>query len=169
MAAAVVSLAASSVQAQPQPPRTFVALSGSTDDHPRLGNPAIHVEVLSAAAELGERLARVLTTDLDVQVYARPDRGDAPYDYRLEVRIDPPPASAPGDPIRFTATMESPERGVVWRTEGRTEISGRGVDDEIVGSISSNLVSALVHDRWVARRLDPDDPPPPAPTVHPPE
>lgn len=165
----VMLIAAPFALAQQTPARTFVTLMGHADDLPRLGNPAIHVEVLSAAGDLAESLARALTVDLDSLAHSRPDRGEAPYDYRLEVRVDPPPAAASADPLRFTATMEHPARGIVWRTEGRTELSGRPVDTEVIAAISRNLVSALVHDRWIAPKLDPDDPPPAAPFVRLPE
>lgn len=168
-AAALVVMAISPALAQQKPQRTFVSLSGSADDHPRLGNPAIHVEVRSVSAELAESLARRLTADLDANVYARPDRGEAPYDYRLEIALLPPAIRSNDDPLRFEALLVDPDGEVIWRTEGRTEIAGRVVNDEAVRGVSRNLVSALVHDRWVVRKIDPDDPPPMAPRVKPPE
>ena len=98
-------------------------------------------------------------------VYSRPDLGEAPYDYRLEIVVVPPRDQSSNDPLRFEASIQQPDRGVVWRTEGRTEIPGRVVDEEAIRGVSQNLVSALVHDRWVVRKVDPDDPPPAAPRV----
>lgn len=148
-----------------EPPRkTYVSLSGAADDHPRLGNPAIRVEVLSTSPGLAAGLSRALVADLGTLVHARPDTGEAPFDYRLEVRVVLPSAET-GGAVRFDAVLDQPERGVVWRTEGRTEVGGEPVDDAALVEISRNLVSALVHDRWVARKDNPDDPPPAPPNV----
>lgn len=165
--AALVTMAGSLGWAQ-EPPRTFVSLSGSEDDYPRLGNPAIHVEVRSVSEELATALEGQLMSDLESMVHARPDRGDSPYDYRLRVLLDPPLNRGADDPLRFEASMEEPDRGIVWRTEGRTEIAGGLVDDAAIQGVSRNLVTALVHDRWVVRKIDPDNPPPAAPYVKPP-
>lgn len=160
----IVLAALSAAHAEP-PLRTFVSLSGSADDHPRLGNPAIRVEVLSVSPGVVEGLSRALVADLAALVHARPETGDAPVDYRLEVRVVLPSEAVVGDTLRFDAVLDHPERGIVWRTEGRTELGGGPVDEAALVDISRNLVSALVHDRWVARKDDPDDPPPAPPSV----
>lgn len=165
IAAVFVAGSAGFAQAQVKPPRTFVSLSGQADPHPRLGNPAIHVEVRSPVPSLADGLADALTADLEKLAYSRPGRDDSPFDYRLGVVLDPPVAGAPGEPLRFTATMDSPERGIVWRTEGRTELDGRPIDPEVISSVSKNLVSALLHDGWIVARLDAEDPPPSAPRI----
>jgi hypothetical protein len=160
----VVLAALSAAHAEP-PRKTFVALSGSADDHPRLGNPAIRVEVLSASPGVAAGLSRALVADLTTLVHARPETGDAPFDYRLEVRVVLPSDAVAGDALRFDAVLDHPERGIVWRTEGRTEVGAGLLDDATFVDISRNLVAALVHDRWVTRKDDPDDPPPSPPSL----
>ncbi len=161
----VIVLAALSVAHAEPARKTYVSLSGSTDDHPRLGNPAIRVEVLSASPGIATRLSRALVADLGALVHARPDVGDAPFDYRLEVRLVLPSDAVAGDALRFDAVLDHPDRGIVWRTEGRTEIGSGPVGDAALLDISRNLIAALVHDRWVARKDDPDDPPPAPPSL----
>lgn len=161
----VMVLAALSVAHAEPPRKTFVSLSGSADDHPRLGNPAIRVEVLSASPAVAAGLSRVLVSDLGALVHARPETGDTPVDYRLEVRVVLPSDAAPGDALRFDAILDHPERGIVWRTEGRTELGGGPVDQAVLVDISRNLVSALAHDRWVGRKDDPENAPPAPPSV----
>jgi hypothetical protein len=160
----VVLAALTAAHAEP-PRKTFVSLSGSADDHPRLGNPAIRVEVLSASAGVAEGLSRTLVAELAALVHARPETGDAPFDYRLEVRVVLPSHADAGEALRFDAVLDHPERGIVWRTEGWTELGGGTVDEAALVHISRNLVSALAHDRWVVRKDDPDDPPPAPPSV----
>jgi len=159
------ALAVLSTAQADDPRKTYVSLSGSADDHPRLGNPAIRVEVLSTAPGVAAGLSRALVADLGTLVHARPETGDIPFDYRLEVRVVLPPREVAGEAVRFDAILDHPERGIVWRTEGRTEIGSGPIDDAALVDISRNLVAALVHDRWVARKDNPDDPPPAAPNV----
>lgn len=162
--AAIVLLAAAIAHAEP-PPKTFVSLSGSSEDPPRLGNPIVRVEVLSESPAISEGLAAALVADLSNLVHARPEIGDANFDYRLRVGLVLPPAGGAPEPCRFEASLEEPDRGVVWRTEGSSEVGGDGEVTQVLPRISRNLVSALVHDRWVVPKEHPNDPPPAAPSV----
>ena len=82
---------------------------------------------------------------------------DAEDEPRLELR--------PVVEVPFSAELTGARGERVWRVEGRTEVA-----DEVVGhsafiGIARNVVAALLHDGWVAQRIDPDDPPPPAPEI----
>lgn len=164
LVAALLLLGAAISRAE-SPPKTFVSLSGSADEHPRLGNPILRVEVVSDSPAIAEGLSGALVADLSTLVHARPETGDANFDYRLVVRLVPRPTGGAPEPFRFEASLEDPDRGVVWQTEGSAEVGGEEEVTRVLSRISRNLVSALVHDRWVMPKDDPNDPPPAAPNV----
>jgi hypothetical protein len=67
--------------------------------------------------------------------------------------------------VPFEAVLRSTEGKTIWRVDGRTEIEKAGVEVEALTSIGRNVVSALIHDGWLAPRYDPEDPPPAPPTI----
>lgn len=156
--AALLSLGAS-------PPRTTLTLHGPSEHHPRLGNPLVRIAVVAEPEGVAARLSERLTADLTGLSHTRRAGEEGAADYLLAVRVEPRESSGPADLVRFAASLEIPGTGIVWRTEGRTETGGRGLDEEVLASVARNLVAALIHDEWLPKRRNPDDPPPAAPFV----
>jgi hypothetical protein len=159
-AAALVAIGTAHAQT-----RTYVTFAGKNDVLPKLGLPGITVEVFGprvedSAAVLGE-IARELATTVHTRPLAKGEAGD----YALAVTLQAPVSGVASGTVPFEAVLRSTEGKTIWRVDGRTEIEKAGVEVEALTSIGRNVVSALIHDGWLAPRYDPEDPPPAPPTI----
>jgi hypothetical protein len=144
---------------------TFVSLAGRDDALPKLGLPRIAVTVHAPRDEDTRALGDELTRELAKQVHTRARVQDEAGDYDLivwvsESRVDTSSTVVPFEAFLYTAASER-----LWRIEGRSEVADAPVDASVFVGIGRNVVAALVHDGWIAPRLDPDDPPPQPPSV----
>lgn len=145
--------------------RITVSLAGRDDTLPKLGLPGIEVHVHAFSPDGGAAVRGELARDLAHQVHTRRlDAGES-GDYDLEVNVEPQRIDGGTASIPFEAVLVSANREPLWRITGRAEVGGQPVDAAVFAGIGRNVISALIHDGWVIQRYDPDDPPPPAPTL----
>lgn len=161
VAAAVVASGAAHAQT-----RTFVKLAGKDDSIRKLGVPAISVQVFGARLDEATTLRDALGKDLAAMVHTRTLAAGDSGDYALEVTLLSPQEDGSAMTLPFEAVLRQPDGTKLWAIDGHTETVGAPVGAEALTSLSRNLVSAMIHDGWVQPKYDPDNPPPPAPTIH---
>ena len=145
-----------------------VTLAGRDDSIPKLGRPALAVEVKGSDSKLAEVVGGELARELAKVVHTRPLSTGETGDYQLTVEVADPRIDAHAVLIPFRATLVGTTGEIVWRIQGHADAEVEGpadVDPSLYAGIGRNVVSALIHDGWLAARYDPDDPPPQAPHV----
>jgi hypothetical protein len=145
--------------------KTSVSLAGRDDAIPKLGLPGIAVRVDAPGPDARAFVADELVREFASQVHTRPLAAGEPEDYDLIVDVGTARPEGSATIVPFTAVLTSPRGERLWRVEGRSEVQDGPLDGSVFVGIARNVVSALVHDGWVAPRQDPDDPPPQAPTI----
>jgi len=145
--------------------QTSVSLDGPNDAIPKLGLPGIAVRVDAPGADARAYVADELSRELAHQVHTRTLAAGEPGDYDLDVEVQSPRTDGSSTIVPFSAILTSAQGEHLWRIEGHSDVQEAPVEGSVFVGIARNIVSALVHDGWVAQRLDPDDPPPPAPTI----
>ncbi len=145
--------------------QTYVSLAGRDDAIPKLGRPAIALSVDAPNAKDASFLESELSRELAQQVHTRRLVPGEAGDYDLIVTVAQPRVDGPMATIPFEAVLRSGPSDVLWRIEGRTDLSGAPVDASVFAGIGRNVVSALIHDGWLQPRYDPDNPPPQPPTI----
>jgi hypothetical protein len=140
-----------------------VALAGRDDALPKLGRPALTVAVKGSDSALAGVVGGELARELAKVVHTRPLGADEPGDYELRVEVADPQMQVGGVSIPFAATLVSSRGERLWRVAGHADAEVGDVDPSLYASIGRNVVSALIHDGWLAARYDPEDPPPQAP------
>jgi hypothetical protein len=158
----VVVLAAGAV---PAATKTYVSLAGEDDAVPKLGVPGIAVTVVAPDPAEAEAVTGELSREFAKQVHTRPLAVGEAGDYDLDVSVGAERIDGSVTVVPFDAVLRSDKGERLWRIEGRSEVADAPVDASVFVGIARNVVSALLHDGWVAPRLDPDDPPPQAPSV----
>jgi hypothetical protein len=144
---------------------TSVTLAGNDDARFKPGVPGIALRVESEGNDAIAVVSREISRELERQVYTRALHEGDLGDFDLVVAVGKVAGDGPVVEVPFSAELTGAQGERVWRVEGRTEVA-----DEVVGhsafiGIARNVVAALLHDGWVAQRIDPDDPPPPAPEI----
>jgi hypothetical protein len=162
LAAFIVLAVSASANAQP---RTYVNFAGKNDDLPKLGLPGITVEVFGPRVEESSAVRTEISRVLTDTVHTRPVAGGEAGDYALAVTLAAVVKGAGATTVPFEAVLKARDGKTLWRVDGRTELGQAGEDTEALVSIARNVVSALVHDGWVAPRYNPEDPPPAPPTI----
>ena len=162
LTASIVLAVSAAAHAQP---RTYVNFAGKSDDLPKLGLPGITVEVFGPRVEESASVRTEISRVLNDTVHTRPVSTDETGDYALAVTLAAVAKGAGATTIPFEAVLKSRDGKTLWRVDGRTELGQAGEDAEALVSIARNVVSALVHDGWVAPRYNPEDPPPAPPTI----
>ena len=158
-AAALVVMSAAHAQT-----RTYVTFAGKNDDLPKLGMPGITVEVFGPRVEESAAVKGEIAAELDRTVHTRKVAAGEAGDYALAVTLATAFSGLDTGNVPFEAVLRSAEGKTLWRIEGHTEVDKAGASDGPT-SIGRNVVSALIHDGWVAPRYDPDNPPPAPPTI----
>ena len=159
-AAAILALGAAQAQS-----RTYVKFAGKNDELPKLGLPGITVEVFGPRVEdssaVRAEIARALSETVHTCAVLQGEAGD----YSLSVTLASALAGLGAGTIPFEAVLTGADGKTLWRVEGHTELEGGGGAAEPLLSIGRTVVSALIHDGWVAPRYDPANPPPTPPTI----
>lgn len=144
---------------------TYVSLAGRDDALPKLGLPCVAVSVHTPRLEdtraVGDELMRLLAKQVHTRARVQKEAGD----YDLIVWVDANRLDTSSTVVPFEAFLYAADGERLWRIEGHSDVADAPVDASVFTGIARNVVSALVHDGWVAPRLDPDDPPPQAPSV----
>jgi hypothetical protein len=159
-AAALVAMTAAHAQT-----RTYVTFAGKNDDLPKLGMPGITVEVFGPRVEESAAVKDEIALELDRTVHTRKVAAGETGDYALAVTLSTAFSGLDTGNVPFEAVLRSAEGKTLWRIEGHTEVEKAGGATDGLTSIGRNVVSALIHDGWVAPRYDPDNPPPAPPTI----
>ena len=145
--------------------RTYVNFAGKNDDLPKLGLPGITVEVFGPRVEESAAVRTEISKVLTDTIHTRPVSAGEAGDYALAVTLAAPVKGAGPTTVPFEAVLKARDGKTLWRVDGRTEVEQANVEAEALASIARNVVSALVHDGWVAPRYDPENPPPVPPTI----
>ena len=160
--AAVALVAIGTAHAQT---RTYVTFAGKNDDLPKLGMPGITVEVFGPRVEESAAVKDEISVELTRTVHTRQVAAGEAGDYALAVTLSTAFSGLESGNVPFEAVLRSAEGKTLWRIEGHTEVEKAGATSDGLTSIGRNVVSALIHDGWVAPKYDPDNPPPAAPTI----
>lgn len=142
---------------------TSVTLAGKDDARSRPGVPGIALRVEAEGSETMAVVSREISREFEHQVYTRALHDGDLGDFDLVVSVGT--FAEDGFVVPFSAELTGTRGERVWRIEGRTEVAGEVVGHSAYIGIARNVVHALLHDGWVAQRIDPDDPPPPAPLI----